>query len=62
MANYIDPYVDGAAIVAITDSTTGTAGNVVNDTTASVKDDIATLAAKINAIIAVLVSKGIIAE
>lgn len=60
MANKIDPYVDGAAITSLTDSTTGTASDTVNDTTSSVKDDIATLAAKINAIIAVLESKGII--
>ena len=50
-----------AAITAITDSTTGTAGNTVDDTTASVKDDIATLAAKINAILTALKNKGIIA-
>lgn len=59
MANYVDPYLDGGAIVSITDSTTGTASDTVNDTTSSVKDDIATLAAKINAIIAVLEAKGI---
>jgi hypothetical protein len=41
-------------ITALTDSTTGTAGDEVDDTTASVKDDIASLAAKINEIIAVL--------
>jgi len=49
-----------AAIVSITDSTGGTAGDVVNDTTVSVKDDIATLAAKINSVIAALRGAGII--
>lgn len=62
MANHVDPYVDGAAITLLTDSTTGTASDTVNDTTSSVKDDIASLAAKINAIIAALRSKGIIAS
>lgn len=49
-----------AAITSVTDSTTGTAGDVVNDTTSSVKDDIATLAAKINAILAALRAAGVI--
>jgi hypothetical protein len=49
-----------SAIVSLTDSTTGTAGNTVDDTTASVKDDIASLAAKINAILAALRGAGII--
>lgn len=49
-----------AAIVSLTDSTTGTAGNTVDDATASVKDDIASLAAKINAILAALRGAGII--
>lgn len=52
--------VQAAAIVSLTDSTTGTAGDTVNDTTASVKDDIASLAAKINAILAALRGAGII--
>lgn len=38
-------------ITALTDSTTGAAGNTVDDTTSSVKDDIASLAGKINEII-----------
>lgn len=38
-------------IVRLTDSTTGTAGDTLNDTTASVKDDLASLAAKINEIL-----------
>lgn len=49
-----------AAIVSLTDSTGGTAGNTVDDTTASVKDDIASLAAKINAILAAIRGAGII--
>ena len=62
MANHIDPYVDGSAITKLTDSTTGTASDVLNDTTSSVKDDLASLGAKINAIIDVLRAKGIIAS
>lgn len=50
-----------AAITSLTDSTTGTAGDTVNDTTASVKDDIASLAAKINAILVALRAHGLIA-
>jgi len=62
MANKVDPYVDGSAIVVLTDSTTGTVSNTLNDTTSSVKDDLAALAGKINEIIAVLRAKGIIAS
>ncbi len=51
-----------SAIVNLTDSTGGTAGNTVDDTTASVKDDIASLAAKINSILAALRGAGIIAS
>lgn len=50
-----------AAITSLTDSTTGTAGDTVDDTTASVKDDIASLAAKVNAILAALRAHGLIA-
>lgn len=49
------------AITHITDSTGGSAGDEVNDTTASVKDDIATLAAKINAILDALEEHGLLA-
>lgn len=49
-------------IAELTDSTTGTAGDTVDDTTASVKDDIASLAAKINAILQVLAAHGLIAD
>ena len=49
-----------AAITSLTDSTTGTAGDTVDDTTASVKDDIASLAAKINSILTVLRNHGLI--
>lgn len=62
MAAKIDPYVDGTAIVVLTDSTTGTVSNTINDTTSSVKDDLAALGGKINEIIAVLRAKGIIAS
>lgn len=48
------------AIVHLTDSTGGAAGNTVDDATASVKDDIASLAAKINAILLVLEAHGLI--
>lgn len=47
------------AITHLTDSTGGTPGNTVDDTTASVKDDIASLAAKINAILNVLEAHGL---
>lgn len=45
---------NASGITALTDNTTGTAGDEVNDTTAGIKDDIASLAAKINEIINVL--------
>ncbi len=51
-----------STIVELTDSTTGTAGDTVNDTTAGVKDDIASLTAKINGILQVLASHGLIAD
>lgn len=56
----LDDGTQAAAIVDLTDSTTGTPGDTVDDTTASVKDDIASLAAKINGILAVLRGAGII--
>jgi hypothetical protein len=49
------------AIASLTDSTTGTASDTLDDTTAGQKDDIASLAAKINAILAALRGAGIIA-
>lgn len=63
MADANDNPLIGAAqshIASLTDSTGGSAGDVVNDTTASVKDDIASLAAKINAIILVLEAHGLV--
>lgn len=51
-----------ATIAELTDSTTGTASNTLNDTTASVKDDIASLAAKVNAILQVLAAHGLIKD
>lgn len=49
-----------SAIASLTDSTTGTPSDTVDDATASVKDDIASLAAKINSILAALRGAGII--
>ncbi len=49
-------------IAELTDSTTGTASDTLNDTTASVKDDLASLAAKVNAILQVLAAHGLIAD
>ncbi len=51
-----------AAIADLTDSTTGTAGDTLDDTTANQKDDVASLAAKINGILAVLRAHGLIAD
>lgn len=51
---------NGAKITSLTDSTTGTVSNTVDDTTAGQKDDIATLAAKINEILVVLRNAGVI--
>lgn len=56
------PVVQQGAIVDLTDSTTGTASNTLDDTTAGQKDDVASLAAKINAILAALRNVGIIAS
>lgn len=55
------PVVQQTAITSLTDSTTGTASDVLDDTTAAQKDDVAALAAKINAILAALRNVGIIA-
>lgn len=51
---------NGSSITSLTDSTTGTATNTLDDSTASVKDDLASLAAKINEIIVVLRNIGAI--
>ena len=56
----IDPSAQ-AAITSLTDSTTGTASDTLDDTTAGQKDDVASLAAKINSILAALRAAGIIA-
>ena len=48
------------AVVSLTDSTTGTASDTLNDTTVSVKDDIASLAAKIEEILVRLRAAGIV--
>lgn len=50
------------AITSLTDSTTGTASDTLDDTTAGQKDDIASLAAKINSILTALRANGIIAS
>lgn len=49
-----------AAITSLTDSTTGTASDTLDDTTAGQKDDVASLAAKINSILTVLRNHGLI--
>lgn len=49
-----------AAITDLTDSTTGTASDTLDYTTAGAKDDIASLAAKINLILAALREAGVI--
>lgn len=49
------------AIVVLSDSTTGAVSDTVDDTTASVKDDIASLAAKINELRTALINAGVIA-
>ena len=64
-SNKADAKLDGMvdaqdAIASLTDDTGGTAGSAVNDTTSSVKDDIASLAAKINAILVALRAAGVI--
>jgi len=47
-------------ITSLTDSTTGTVSNTLDDTTAGQKDDIASLAAKIEEILVVLRTIGAI--
>lgn len=64
-SNKADAKLDGMvdaqdAIASLTDDTGGTAGAAVNDTTTSVKDDIASLAAKVNAILVALRAAGVI--
>lgn len=51
---------DASTIVSLTDSTTGTATDTLDDTTAGQKDDIASLAAKIEEILVVLRASGVI--
>lgn len=54
---------DGAAVAAVaslTDSTTGTASDTCNDNTANTKDDLASIIAKVNLILAALRDAGII--
>jgi hypothetical protein len=47
-----------SAITSLTDSTTGTASDELDDTTAGVKDDLASLAAKIEEILDALRDNG----
>ena len=49
------------AIVVLTDTTGGAVTDAVDDATASVKDDIASLAAKINELRTALINAGILA-
>ena len=49
-------------IAELTDSTTGTASDTLDDTTAGTKDDLASIAAKINAILQCLAAHGLIAD
>ncbi len=51
---------DASTIVSLTDSTTGTVSDTLDDTTAGQKDDIASLAAKIEEILVVLRDAGAI--
>jgi len=50
-----------SAIASLTDSTGGSAGDTCDDTTTSVKDDLASIIAKVNGILAALRTHGIIA-
>lgn len=50
---------DGAVTLnKLTDNTTGTAGDTLDDTTAGQKDDVATLNAKLNEVIDILKDYG----
>ena len=51
-----------SAIVDLTDSTTGSATDTCDDNTTDTKDDLASIIAKINGILAALRTHGIIAE
>ena len=57
-----DPLISHAQahIASLTDSTTGSASDTCNDTTSSVKDDLASIIAKVNAIILVLEAHGLV--
>ncbi len=50
---------DQPTIVSLTDSTGGTVSDTLNDTTSSVKDDLASLAGKINEILTELQDLGL---
>lgn len=50
------------AVTSLTDSTGGTVSDTLDDATASVSDDLASLAAKVNSILSTLRNAGIIAD
>tara|TARA_R100000908_G_C3628933_1_gene70737 strand:- start:244 stop:483 length:240 start_codon:yes stop_codon:yes gene_type:complete len=50
------------AITDLTDSTGGAVSDTCNDTSANTKDDLASIIAKVNGIIAALRAHGIVAE
>lgn len=56
----VGPESRSAALTSITISNSGTASDTVDDATAGVNDDVATLATKINSIIAALEKAGIL--
>jgi hypothetical protein len=51
-----------SAIADLTDSTGGAVSDTCNDTSADTKDDLASIIAKVNGIVAALRTHGIIAE
>ena len=55
-----DTSISAKPISLLKDSTTGTVSDVLDDTTVTQKDDVASLAAKINAILLALKSAGIV--
>ena len=55
-----DTVIPAKSISLLKDSTGGTISNVVNDTTANQKDDVASLANKVNEILLALKTVGIV--
>jgi hypothetical protein len=58
----VSPDLAGTAIVTVTDTTGGAVTNAVDATVAGTKDDVATLAAKINEILVALRAYDIIVD